>query len=289
LASVAFVGSATFPLRWVPAASGEKKRVLYFTRSAGFEHSVVRRKGGQLSHSERLLTQWGKESGFEVVCTKDGTVFDKDLDQYDVIAFYTTGDLTRPNRRGTPPMSPAGKRRLLEAIKGGKGFIGFHAASDSFHSPGPRNQNQPIEQRDPYIRMLGGEFVTHGRQQEAALIITSRFPGVRDWGMAESISFFEEWYALKNFAPDLHVILVQDTSRMSGPMYQRPKYPCTWARLHGKGRVFYTSLGHREDIWTNPHFRSMVLGALAWAAGNVEAKVEPNIDRVTPHASQLGK
>ncbi len=71
---------------------------------------------------------------------------------------------------------------------------------------------------------------------------------------------------------------------MKGPLYQRPPYPATWARMHGKGRVFYTSMGHREDVWTNPIFQQIALGGIAWAMRNVDADVTPNIATVTPHA-----
>ena len=279
-ASLATLGLSAFPLRWA-AAEQKKQKVLYFTRSAGFEHSVVHREGDQLAHSEKVLTEMGQRAGFEVECTKDGRVFDGDLDQYDCIAFYTSGDLTRPNQRQTPPMTPAGKQKLLDAIAAGKGFVAFHAATDSFHSRG--------REIDPYIAMVGGEFLTHGAQQEASLIISSRFPGAGSLGCAEGISFTEEWYASKNFAKDLHVILVQETKYMKGECYQRPDFPCTWARLHGKGRVFYTSLGHREDVWTNPFFQTIVLGGFAWTLGNVDYDVKPNVDRVTPQANQLTK
>ena len=70
-------------------------------------------------------------------------------------------------------------------------------------------------------------------------------------------------------------------------MYQRPPYPETWARKHEKGRVFFTSLGHREDVWESDFFQNLLLGGLAWALGNVEADVTPNIDKVTPNANEL--
>jgi len=283
--SLVALGLSAFPLRWVAAAEAKKQKVLYFTRSAGFEHSVVHREGDQLSHSERVFTEMGKRAGFEVECCKDGRVFDGDLAPYDVIAFYTSGDLTLPNKQGTPPMTPQGKQKLLDAIAAGKGFVAFHAASDSFHSLGPHNDIQT--EVDPYIAMLGGEFLTHGAQQEASLVITSRFPGAGNLGCAEGISFTEEWYASKNFAKDLHVILVQETKYMQGECYQRPDFPSTWARMHGKGRVYYTSLGHREDVWTNPFFQTIVLGGFAWTLGNVDYDVQPNIDQVTPGANQL--
>ncbi len=97
----------------------------------------------------------------------------------------------------------------------------------------------------------------------------------------------EEWYALKNFAPDLHVILVMDTKDMKGDMYQRPPYPETWARKHEKGRVFFTSLGHREDVWSSDFFQNLLLSGLSWALGNVEAEIPANIDKVTPNANEL--
>jgi type 1 glutamine amidotransferase len=51
--------------------------------------------------------------------------------------------------------------------------------------------------------------------------------------------------------------------------------------------VFYTSLGHREDIWTNPFFQAIVLGGFAWAMGDKQFDVKPNIEQVTPKANQL--
>jgi hypothetical protein len=57
--------------------------------------------------------------------------------------------------------------------------------------------------------------------------------------------------------------------------------------MHGKGRVFYTSFGHRDDIWTNARVQGIIVGGLAWAMGNVTVDVSPNIGKVTPRASQL--
>ncbi len=56
--------------------------------------------------------------------------------------------------------------------------------------------------------------------------------------------------------------LVQETNGMKDADYDRPPYPATWARKHGEGRVFYTSMGHREDVWTNPIFESILIGGL---------------------------
>lgn len=279
------VAASAFPMQWVAAGEKKKKqKVLYFSRSAGYEHSVVKVVNGRPSFSDRILAELGERHGFEVVCTKDGRVFDDDLDQYDAIVFYTSGVLTEPNKAKTPPMSPEGKERLLRVIAEGKGFVGLHASTDSFHSKGESNQNQT--EVDPYIAMLGGEFIVHGAQQEATIRAASRrFPGVKKFGRVQKLH--EEWYTLKNFAKDLHVILIEDNEGMTGDCYQRPPFPMTWARMHDKGRVFYTSLGHRDDIWTNPDVQGIIAGGLAWAMGNVKVNVKPNIDKVTPNASQL--
>jgi type 1 glutamine amidotransferase len=285
MASAAALGLPAFPFGRA-ASAGKKLRILYFTRSQGFEHSVVKRAGAGPSHSETVLSELGRTFNFEMESTKDGRVFDGDLDQYDVIAFYTTGDLTQPAADGSPPMTAAGKQKLLQAIANGKGFLGAHSATDTFHSKGPQDQNQT--EVDPYIAMIGGEFVTHGEQQEASLLLVApKFPIIANLGVAEGLPFTEEWYTFKNFAKDLHVILVQETQYMKGDAYRRPDFPASWARLHGKGRVFYTSLGHREEVWSDPFFQAVLHGALEWTGGRADYDVPPNIDTITPEASRL--
>ncbi len=282
-AGAAALGLSMFPLGWARASNRKKQKILYFTRSVGFEHSPVHRKDGELSLSEKIMVEQGEKNGVEVVCSKDGSLFDGDLDQFDCFAFYTCGDLTQPSIDKAPPMTLAGKQKLLDAVAGGKGFVAFHSGSDTFHSKGNRGENQT--EFDPYVAMLGGEFITHGQQQKATMHVASpNFPGMEG---VEDFVLLEEWYALKNFAKDLHVILVQETKGMVNDMYQRPPYPATWARKHGKGRVYFTSLGHRDDVWTNPTCQKIVIGGFNWALGNVEADVSPNIEKVTPGAWQL--
>jgi type 1 glutamine amidotransferase len=86
----------------------------------------------------------------------------------------------------------------------------------------------------------------------------------------------------------MHVLLVQQTQSMKEQSYKAlPNYPMTWARKEGSGRVFYTSMGHREDVWTNPLFQAVTLGGLAWAAGNVQAEIPANFREATPDAMSL--
>jgi len=263
------------------AAQGQPKRVLYFTKSAGFQHSVVARRGEELAHSERILVDLGKSHGFEIVASKDGRLFEPDeIGQWDAFAFYTTGDLTQEGTDKEPPMSPAGKEALLQAVRGGKGFVGFHSATDSFHSQG--------DQVDPYIRMIGGEFSGHGPQQVAPIEVADEsFPGARPFGSAFKLN--DEWYAQRNINDDLHVIMVQVTEGMEGNDYRRPNFPMTWARMEDRGRVFYTAMGHREDVWENPLFQGLILGGLMWATGQAEADITPNIKEVTPGYKQVAR
>ena len=134
---LAAVGASALPLDWVSAAEKKPQKILYYTRSTGYEHSAVRRDKGELSVSEKALIAMGKRAGFEVTCTKDGRVFDGDLDQYDAFAFYSCGNQCVPGKRPeNKPMTPEGKKRLLDAVAGGKGFVGFHSGADTFHSSG---------------------------------------------------------------------------------------------------------------------------------------------------------
>lgn len=288
-AGFAGLGASQFPAGWTAGADGAKKRLLMFTRSQGYEHSCIKRgKDGSLSMAEKIVADLASQHRFEVTCTKDGREFlPEKIPTYDAFLFETTGDLTKDGGDGNPPMPTEGKKALLEAIASGKGFVGCHCASDTFHSPGKRDENQPPDKIDPYIAMLGGEFIVHGAQQKATMRrVDPVFPGAKD---ARDFELLEEWYALKNFAPNLHVILVQDTNGMKGTMYERPSFPATWARMHHKGRVFYTSMGHREDVWESPNFQSMVVGALGWAFGLVNADVTPNLEKETPRAGELKK
>jgi type 1 glutamine amidotransferase len=222
------------------------------------------------------------------VSTKDGDVFSpENITKFDAFLFYTTGDLTDEEAKdGSKPMTEEGKKALLEAIHNGKGFVGFHCAADTFHSDGDRGENQPIDERDPYINMVGGEFIVHGSQQTATMtVVDPTFPGAS--GLGPSFIKHEEWYSLKNFADDLHVLLVNETKDMHDECYERPPYPATWIRNHGKGRVFYTSMGHREDVWTSPRFQSLVVGGITWAVGDADADTTPNIKTATPDANVL--
>jgi type 1 glutamine amidotransferase len=264
----------------------EHKKVLFFTKSNGFQHSAITRKGDELSHAERTLTALGKSHDFEVVCSKDGTLFEPDkIGQWDAFVFYTTGVLTQPDG-GTdkqPSMTEKGLAAFIDAVKSGKaGFCGVHSATDTHALADDKGAD------DPYTALIGGRFNGHGAQQVAELIVADRkFPGAKE--LPETLKINDEWYSQQFQPKDLHAILVHDTSKMQGDDYKRPNYPQTWVRTHGKGRVFHTSMGHREDVWDNPLYQGLVMGGLLFATGQVDVDTTPNCQKVCPDYLTLEK
>ena len=270
-------------------AASPPRKILFFSKSSGFEHSVITYKNGQPSFAEKVLAGLGTAHNWTFTFSKDGSLFSTSyLEQFDALFFYTTGNLLEAGTDGHPPMTAEGKQALLDYVAGGKGFIGAHCASDTFHTVHAEMKGAALyhnfgEDADPYIKMLGGEFIRHGAQQKATMrVVDPKFPGLDKCGA--SFDLHEEWYSLKDFRSDLHVLLVQETESMKGRDYERPAYPATWARRHGAGRVFYTSKGHREDVWTNPIFQDILVGGISWAVGDAQADVTPNLQEVAPGA-----
>jgi uncharacterized protein len=270
--------------------SAPQKSLLVFTKSSGFEHEVVKRKDGKLSIAETAVTDLGNKNRFDVTCSKDGRIFDsKDFHNYQAVFFFTTGDLTESGTDKNPPMSPAGKQTLLTSIENGLAFVGCHAASDTFHTAPdtPDLANRYVAhgaQSDPYLRMLGGEFIIHGRDprlQTANIIITDpSFPGLE--GVQSPVSFNEEWYSLKDFATDMHVIATVDASMLKNECYQRRPYPVVWARMNGKGRVFFVAMGDRPENWQNAFFLNLLAGGIRWSLGETKANLSQNLLAAAP-------
>lgn len=275
------------------AFAAKKKSVLLFTKSSGFEHAVIKVTDGKPSIVENALRNMAAKCNFDLTASKDGRIFDsREFHDYSGAVFFTTGDLTKEGTDKNPPMSAEGKKKFLEAIRGGEiGFVGIHAATDTFHTEPDTADlaNRYIahgEQSDPYIRMIGGEFIIHGqdkdpRLQAANVIIEDpKFPGLE--GVHSPVSLMEEWYSMKDFRTDLHVICTLDTSTMNGNAYKRPPYPVVWARMDGKGKVFYTAIGDRAENWENPFHLNLLAGGIRWAIGDVKASVTPNLKAAAP-------
>lgn len=254
------------------AAEPGGKKILFFSPSLGFRHSVVARPTtGELSHAEKVLKEFAGAAGYQVDVSQDCKDLENDgaFKKYDVIIFYTTGN---------PLIS---REAFLKWLRAGGAFVGIHTATDSFHHPmnaevpirGAEKAKLSIPDWPEYVHIVGGAFKTHGQQQEVAIKVedagnpaTKMIPA--DWRITDEI------YQFDRFSRDnVHVLLSIDTDKISDASLDKLKmekgkdYPVAWTRAEGKGRIFYTSLGHREDVWTNPVYQQHVLGGIAWALG----------------------
>ena len=250
------------------------RNVLYLTKSSGYIHSVVKREGDRLAHSEQILSEVLANNNYNIVCTKDASIITaEELKKYDTVMFYTSGDLLSEGEDKHPPFSEEGFKAFFDWLRAGGGLIGFHAATDS-----QRDEKTPTE----YTKMIGGAFCGHGKQQYATVkVVDPKFPAMVR--LPVEFRMIEEWYMHNqlNVAKTMHVLQLLDTTTMEGERYTSIKpYPITWCSNYGKGRVFYTGLGHREDVWEMPLLHGMILDALAWTCGDVPGDASPNYDAV---------
>jgi uncharacterized protein len=227
----------------VPARA--KHKVLYLTHSAGFKHDV-------LPVSETILKEIGDRSGaFEVTATQDCSMVSREgLKQYDAVVFYTTGEL---------PFSDDQKAALLDFVKSGKGFVGIHSATDTFYK------------WPEYGEMIGGYFNDHPWHQDVTVNVEdTKHPATKHLG--KSFQIKDEIYQFKDFSRErVHVLLSLDTNSvdLTKPNVHRTDkdFALAWCRNYGKGRVFYSALGHREEVWRDPRYQQFILGGLKWAMG----------------------
>ena len=252
-------------------------RILLLTRSAGFEHSVIKRDDSGTSHVERILKPLVQEMGATLECTKDaGKINAESLKNYDVVIFYTSGDMTQPGGDGQPAMAASGVDDLLAWIKNGGGFLGFHSATDSFRSEG--------DDCTPYIQMIGAEFVKHGAQFKGTIKkVDAGHPAVAS--LPEAWNLADEWYLFRKFAKeDMHVLALLEIGkeRQRQDVYNIPDYPMIWCRGFGNGRVLYNGMGHREDVWEHDSFKALVKDHIQWVSGKGELNAEPNYTTVVP-------
>jgi uncharacterized protein len=146
------------------------------------------------------------------------------LSNYDAVVFANTcGELPLPDRRA-----------FLAWLKSGKGFIGMHAATDTLH------------EFNDYLWMIGGEFAGHSGESPVELINQGLdSPACRHlparWKVCDEIYLFQKFEPRRSTT-----WLSLDHNPNTG---EPGTFPVSWSRTYGKGRVFYTSLGHRDDLW----------------------------------------
>ena len=226
-------------------------RILFLTHSAGYVHSVVNRNGKESAHAEREFAAALKGT-FEVDSTQDcGAITAANLAKYQAVAFYTTGEL---------PIPAENQRALFDYVKNGGGFIGFHCASDTFYKV------------PEYIDMVGGTFDNHPWHQKVTVKVENdAHPATAHLGASFEIT--DELYQFRNWdRKKLHVLLSLDPASVDlaakGVNRKDKDFAVAWCKSWGRGRVFYSSLGHREEVWSDERFQKHVLGGARWAAGD---------------------
>ena len=224
---------------------GPPARLLVVTHTTGFRHDSI-------PAAEEALRLTGTQSGLfttEFCRTADDVrtrLTPAGLTGIDAVFFAnTTGNLGIPDLQA-----------FLDWIASGKGFLGSHSASDTYH------------EASSYLAMLGGEFVTHGAIVEAEVRVSDPAnPAVAH--LAPTFRLSDEWYRFQLTGPGRTVLLKFDRNPPDGlgTPGEAVDLPLAWQKAHGSGRVFYTALGHRQETWEDARFRKHLLEAIRWAMG----------------------
>ncbi|MBI4890883.1 MAG: ThuA domain-containing protein [Acidobacteria bacterium] len=244
------------------SAQTKKKRLLVIGAVKGFQHDAT---------STAMGTLWklGQESGLwdtylrtdtQLLTKKKLTANAKNLDYFDAVAFYTTGELDMDDEQ---------KAALISFVKDdGKGFIGVHSAPDTFY------------QWPAYGEMLGGYFDGHPWNTFPAPIIVEDPSNPIVKHLPRSFTVVDEIYQARNFSREKSRVLMRlDETKLDmtkkGIKRTDKDFAVTWIHPYGKGRVFYSTLGHTEESWANPGVQKMWLEAVKWAMGLAEADATP--------------
>jgi len=173
----------------------------------------------------------------EPTITMDRNAF-TNLDDYDLVIVYTQGgELTAEQEGG-----------LCEFVRNGGGLVGIHCASDSW------------VENDAYMEMIGGHFVNHGPITEFEVTIAGEDHDVTR--RVRNFTITDEFYILERKTPSF--------DSLATGVWQFETHPMVYVREYGKGRVFYTALGHDERAFNVPEFRKLIRRAVRWTTGQDE-------------------
>ena len=242
-------------------------RVLVVAQTNGFEHDSVPDAMAavyRMGHESRLW-ETTLRTDTENITKKDlkkGNF--KSLNYFDALVFAsTTGELDLTDDQ---------KADMMSFIKDdGKGFVGIHAALDT-------NYKWP-----EYGEMIGGWFNEHpwGTFNAPIILEDPTFPAVRHFPAA--FAKHDEIYQAKEWSRGkVNVLLRLDETKLdfNNPRVHRDDhdFAVAWSKMHGKGRVFYSTLGHTKEAWDDPDIQKMYFEAIKWVLGMTEG-------RTTSHAS----
>lgn len=241
--ALALLAPQSAPATPAPAAT---PRVLFFTHSAGFVHPVVKRaERALLAHAEECFVAAAAPM-FTAVASQDCAMLKSaELAKFAAVLFFTTGEL---------PLSDEDKQGLLDYVRGGGGFVGIHCATDTFYKFAP------------YGEMLGGYFDGHPWHQQVRLAVEDRTHPTT-FHLGESLDLADEIYQHRDWSRErVHVLLKLTGHGIDLKLGKRADgdYALSWCRDYGKGRVFYTALGHRPEVWRDERFLTHLVAGVRW-------------------------
>jgi type 1 glutamine amidotransferase len=248
--------SAAIP-KEAPVAPKQPRQVLIFNLCTGYKHSAI-------NHGAIALAMMGERTGAYVPTTSnDPEMFRPEkLRQFDAVVFNnTTGELFE---------DPELKKSFMDFVKNGGGVVGIHAATDCFYK------------WEEFGRMMGGYFNGHPWHEKVGVKIDDRESPLTAMFPDEPYSIVDEIYQFR--APysrgQLRVLLSMDTARTDmnkkGINRNDGDFAISWIRGWGKGRVFYCSLGHREEIFWDPTILKHYLAGIQFATGDLPADITPS-------------
>lgn len=249
---------------WARPGAG-LKHVLVIGETKGWEHESV-------TPAMVAIYEMGKQSGLwdtvirtdtELLTKKNLGRNAKNLNDFDAVVFAsTTGELD---------LDDSQKKDFISFVHDdGKGFVGIHAALDT-------NYKWP-----EYGDMIGGYFNEHPWFTFWAPIINEQpnFPAVKHF--PKEFTKWDEIYQPKDWSRDkVNVLLSLDPTKLNyenNPRIHRTDhdFAVAWTKMYGKGRVFYSTLGHTEQSWEDPDIRKMYFEAIKWALGLTEGSTTPH-------------
>jgi len=239
------------------AAPAKPRKVLLFSRCEGFKHTH-----GILAGNKAIALMGEKTGAYTTDESTEMSVFDPaTLAQYDAIVFNNSTALKFEN--------PAQRQALMDFVKGGKGVVGIHAATDNFY-----NWPEAAE-------MMGALFAGHPWGACAVKLDDPGHPLVKAFG-GKGFHIREEMYKMREpySREKLRVLLSMDLGKMSKEDDQRGRpdhdNPIAWIHEVGKGRVFYCSFGHGPHIFFDKAINQFYLDGLQYAIGDLKACAVPS-------------
>lgn len=206
--------------------------------------------GGWEGHEPRqcadIFAPWLESQGFKVEISHSLDAY-LDLDKLKtldlIVHIFTMSDI-----------KPEQERNLEEAVKSGVGLAGWHGGLADAH-------RSNVE----YEFMVGGQWVAHpGGVIDYDVDITNPSDPITK-GLKRRFHMKSEQYFMQ-VDPIVDVLATTTFTGQHAPWIDGLVMPVVWKKLYGKGRVFYTSLGHVAADFNVPEAREIVERGLLWAA-----------------------